>query len=76
MPLFIDNIFRYLVAINVGHGVARNTGIESCCNEIVVLCDADDYNLPNRFNILVGAMSADTSLSVVGSTVVEVAKIW
>ena len=59
---------------NVGHGVARNTGIESCCNEIVVLCDADDYNLPNRFNILVGAMSADTSLSVVGSTVVEVAK--
>lgn len=34
---------------NMGHGVARRTGLANCTNELVAIADADDINEPTRF---------------------------
>ena len=59
---------------NSGHGAARNTGINACFHDIIVLCDADDINLRHRFATLIAEMATEPSLSVVGSDVVEISK--
>lgn len=34
---------------NMGHGVARRTGLTNCSYELVAIADADDINAPTRF---------------------------
>lgn len=60
--------------VNRGHGRARNIGVESCAHDIIVLCDADDYNKAERFEMLHDAMISSQGFSVVGSDVVELSK--
>lgn len=37
------------LAENVGHGNARRIALENCMHELVAIVDADDINVPDRF---------------------------
>ena len=56
---------------NVGHGKARQIGLENCKYELVALMDADDISLPDRFEKQIGCFNQDDSLSVVGGNIEE-----
>ena len=34
---------------NMGHGIARRTGLAACQNDLIAIADADDVNAPTRF---------------------------
>lgn len=59
--------------VNSGFAVALNAGLLHIKSPITVRCDADDYNLPNRFITLVSELSADPELTLLGS---QVREIW
>ncbi len=54
---------------NVGHGKARNIGLENCIYEYVAIVDADDINTPDRFEKEIECFMKDASLAIVGSGV-------
>ena len=56
---------------NMGHGIARRTGIESCSNELVALMDADDVSVGNRFEKQLKVFEDDNELSIVGGNIEE-----
>ena len=67
------NIFDvHYLPKNVGLANALNEGISMISTEWIIRADADDYNLPNRFEILVNNMSSDIGL--MGSLIQEVDK--
>jgi glycosyltransferase involved in cell wall biosynthesis len=55
---------------NMGLAVALNRGIEKISTEWVARADADDINLPNRFEILAREIGED--VDIVGSAIREV----
>jgi glycosyltransferase involved in cell wall biosynthesis len=55
---------------NVGLAVALNRGIEKISTEWIARADADDINLPNRFEILAREIGED--VDIVGSAIREV----
>ena len=57
---------------NVGLANALNAGISKVETEWIVRADADDYNLPNRFEVLSHNMTSDIGL--MGSFIQEVDK--
>ena len=56
---------------NVGHGRARQIGIENCCYDFVALMDSDDLSVMNRFEDQIKTFKADNSLSIVGGWIDE-----
>jgi glycosyltransferase involved in cell wall biosynthesis len=67
---FIDFIVCRLDE-NMGHAIARQTGIDLCKYNFVAICDADDISHSFRFEKLINAMMMDTEPAVVGSHVQE-----
>ncbi len=57
-------VFRLLQ--NMGHGIARMTGLKHCSLPYVAIADADDINLPDRFKKQINAFKKDPELSVLG----------
>ena len=48
--LHID--FQYIeLDANYGHGVARRASIDNAKGDFVAICDADDFNHKNRFEL-------------------------
>ncbi|PZU46014.1 MAG: amylovoran biosynthesis protein AmsE [Sphingomonas sp.] len=66
-----DNFVVVKLAINGGLGKALNAGLARCSHEIVARMDSDDICVPHRFEKQVGLLSANHSLSLVGSAVAE-----
>jgi glycosyltransferase involved in cell wall biosynthesis len=64
---FEDPRIRYIYQDNRGPAAARNTGIAAATGEYVAPLDADDLALPHRLAAQLGALEADSTLSVVGS---------
>ena len=56
---------------NMGHGVARRTGLENCKNNLVAIMDADDISMGDRFERQLALFEADKSLDVVGGNITE-----
>ena len=56
---------------NMGHAVARQTGLEAATNELVAVMDADDISLPNRFELQIRAFEEKPDVSVVGGIINE-----
>lgn len=56
---------------NVGHGMARNIGLNLCKYNIVALMDADDISTPNRFEMQVEKLIKNPNISVVGGQIIE-----
>lgn len=56
---------------NMGHGVARDTGLKRCSNDLVALMDADDISVPDRFEQQLKLFREQPHLSVVGGNIAE-----
>lgn len=52
---------------NMGHGIARRTGLANCSYELVAIADADDVNVQTRFEKQVKCFENNPSLSAVSS---------
>lgn len=56
---------------NMGHAIARQTGLEACTNELVAIMDADDVSIPIRFEKQLRIFSENKDVSVVGGLINE-----
>lgn len=52
---------------NMGHGIARATGLANCTYEYVAIADADDINTEDRFEKQMSLFESDSTLSAVSS---------
>lgn len=53
---------------NMGHGIARRTGFANCTHEFVAIADADDVNVPTRFEKQLKCFEDNPALSAVSSS--------
>lgn len=58
---------------NLGFANALNVGLTNSCAEYIIRCDSDDYNLPDRFSILMSKVVS--GYDVVGSSILEVDRL-
>lgn len=56
---------------NMGHAIARQTGLEAARNELCAVMDADDLSVPNRFEKQLKAFEEHPEVSVVGGLINE-----
>lgn len=56
---------------NMGHAIARQTGLAEARNELVAVMDSDDISLPYRFELQLEAFQAYPDVSVVGGLIHE-----
>lgn len=66
---FFKNIY---IPKNKGRGCALQQVLPLCSYELIAIMDADDINLPNRFETLLSAFNKYTDLSVVGGYIQEI----
>ena len=66
-----DNLKVIRLEKNMGHGIARRTGLESCAYELVAIMDSDDICVPDRFEKELRCFENDKALSVVGGYIAE-----
>lgn len=59
------------LAENVGLGNARRIALENCMHELVAVADADDINVPDRFEAQLRCFCEDPTLSIVGGNIEE-----
>lgn len=59
------------LAQNMGHAVARQTGLEAAKNDLCAVMDADDLSVPNRFEKQLKAFEEHPEVSVVGGIINE-----
>lgn len=56
---------------NMGHAIARQTGLEAAKNELCAVMDADDISVPDRFEKQLKAFKEYPEVSVVGGLIHE-----
>lgn len=56
---------------NMGHAIARQTGLEAASNELVAVMDADDISVPDRFEKQLKAFEEHPEVSAVGGLINE-----
>ena len=56
---------------NMGHAIARQTGLEAASNNLVAVMDADDVSVPTRFERQLQAFAEHPEVSVVGGIINE-----
>lgn len=56
---------------NMGHAVARQTGLEAACHELCAVMDADDKAVPDRFEKQLKAFEEYPEVSIVGGLIYE-----
>lgn len=56
---------------NMGHAIARQTGLEAARNELCAVMDADDISVPDRFEMQLKAFEEHPEVSVVGGLIRE-----
>ena len=56
---------------NMGHAIARQTGLEAARNELCAVMDADDISVPERFEKQLKAFEEHPEVSVVGGLINE-----
>lgn len=56
---------------NMGHAIARQTGLEAARNELCAVMDADDISVPDRFEKQLKAFEEHPEVSVVGGLINE-----
>ena len=52
---------------NMGHGIARATGLKNCTYDYIAIADADDINRKDRFEKQMAMFEKDPSLSAISS---------
>jgi glycosyltransferase involved in cell wall biosynthesis len=66
-----SNIHIVSLSENMGLGVALNTGLEVCMNELVARMDSDDIAIGNRCELQLKEFDNDYELDIVGSYMYE-----
>ena len=56
---------------NMGHAIARQTGLDAAKNKICAVMDSDDLSLPDRFEKQLRIFENDSKVSVVGGLIYE-----
>ena len=56
---------------NMGHAIARQTGLEAASNNLVAVMDADDISVPSRFEKQLQAFADHPEVCVVGGLINE-----
>ena len=56
---------------NMGHAVARQTGLEAANNDLCAIMDADDLSVPDRFEKQLKVFTDHQEISVVGGLINE-----
>lgn len=67
----VPSIRNVFLPENKGRGEALNKVLPMCKYELVALMDADDINLPIRFEFLLKEFEKDNNLSIVGGYIQE-----
>lgn len=67
-----NQIDLFRLSKNMGLAFALNEGLKHVKYPWVIRADSDDYNIPSRFYSLAKFISANPSLSLVGSAILEV----
>lgn len=67
----ITNFKNVFLPENKGRGEALNKVLPMCKYDLVALMDADDINLPTRFELLLKEFEKDNGLSIAGGYVQE-----
>jgi glycosyltransferase involved in cell wall biosynthesis len=57
---------------NMGHGIARQSGLLHCTYSLVALIDADDINYVDRFKLQIDYFKSNPRVSVLGSQILEI----
>lgn len=70
--LFPGRIEELRIEANLGLAKALNEGLNHISQEWVVRADADDVNLPNRFEVLARIIQDRPRLHILGSAIMEV----
>ena len=65
----IFNVIR--LPQNMGHGIARRTGLDNCKYDFVALMDADDLSVRNRFELQLQEFEKNSNLDIVGGNITE-----
>lgn len=70
---FESNPVFYVIRLpqNMGHGVARRTGLDNCKYDLVALMDADDLCVPNRFELQLQEFEKNSDIDIVGGNITE-----
>lgn len=67
-----NSIFKVIrLPQNMGHGIARRTGLDFCSFDLVALMDADDLSAENRFELQLQEFEKKTNLDIVGGNITE-----
>lgn len=65
-------IFKIIrLSQNMGHGVARRTGLDNCKFDLVALMDADDISVQNRFELQLKEFEKNPDFDIVGGNITE-----
>lgn len=56
---------------NMGHGIARRTGLSECSNELVALMDSDDISETDRFQKQIEYFTNNPNTTIVGGQITE-----
>jgi len=66
------DIFNFIdLKLNVGHGKAKNIGLEKCNNELVAIMDSDDICTKDRFEKQLLYFKKYPETSILGGTISE-----
>jgi glycosyltransferase involved in cell wall biosynthesis len=69
---YINKIILIRLAFNQGLSHALNAGLHHITQPWVVRADADDFNLPRRFEILASMVVSEPNVALIGSAILEV----
>lgn len=56
---------------NMGHAIARQTGLDAATNEIIAIMDSDDISAPDRFEKQLLFLEKNSNIDVVGGNITE-----
>ena len=66
------HIFNFIdLKVNVGHGKAKNIGLENCTNELVAIMDSDDVCTKDRFEKQLLYFKKNPETSILGGIISE-----
>ena len=56
---------------NMGHAIARQTGLDAAKNDIIAIMDSDDISAPDRFEKQMSFLEENTNIDIVGGNITE-----
>lgn len=72
---YFERKFKHIVVVrnpkNLGLACALNLGLQYCRSDFVLRCDADDFNIADRFFVTIEYLKQNPSVDVLGGQILE-----